>query len=98
MISTYSTRPLSPNAPAIIRELRASFDERMMDLAREASAMLPHEASAGPDRTTHVSYTYGPLLVTAVYNWTSGQFTQLIARDSAEEGLERPSFTLSLFL
>ncbi len=98
MLIRTTPQRLSANAPAIVQELRAAFDERMMDLAREAVDQLPSEPPEGTTSIAHVFFLHGALHVTAVYNRQTEEFTQLIARDVAEEGAERPSFTISLFL
>ncbi|HEY0976011.1 MAG TPA: hypothetical protein VGE21_00965 [Flavobacteriales bacterium] len=98
MLSRNTPQALSSQAPPILFELRKAFDERWTDLAREATGRLPSEPPEGHDSTTHVYFEHGGLLVTAVYNRVSEEFTQLIARAIEEEGADRPSFTISLFL
>jgi hypothetical protein len=97
MITNYLPLPESVNVPPIIRELRAGFDERMMDLYGQAMD-LAAKGSAGTSETVHVEYTQHGLHVTAVHHLPTGQFTQLIARGEHAGAVERPDFTISLFL
>lgn len=98
MITNPRSIPLPSTAPDLVCALRAVFDARMMDLWHQAAQQEPADPTEGVERTVHVHFTHGALHVTAVYNCMSEQFTQLIARDAAETGLERPTYTISLFL
>jgi hypothetical protein len=89
---------LPEQAPVIVHELRAAFDSRLIQLWNDVLRQPPTPPTEGLDRTVHVFFTHGSLEVTAVYNSVTEQFTQLIARHADEVGLERPSFTISLFL
>jgi len=101
MISTNTLRHIPTDAPSIIRELRNTFDERILDLhavARERSGTagrgLGHDSSA----MIHMDLPHGALQVTAIYDVVQDRFTQLVARMAEEAHHERPSFTISLFL
>ena len=98
MIGTTTPWKLPEGAPPIVHELRRAFDARMMQLWREAVIKEPAAPVDGLERTVHVHFLHGFLHVTAVFNCMSEQFTQLIARDAGEDGKERPTFTISLFL
>jgi hypothetical protein len=98
MLIRNTPQRLAANAPAIVHELRDAFDARILELTKEAIGQLPSEPPEGAQSTAHAFFLLGPLHVTAVYNRVSEEFTQLIARDVAEEGADRPSFTISLFL
>lgn len=52
----------------------------------------------GIERTSHVHYTHGTLHVVAVFSHVEDRFTRLIARDADERGVDRPSYTLNIFL
>lgn len=97
MIANYSPLLDDPNVPSIVRELRQDFDDRMMDLFKQATLLLEMEPPTASE-TVHVPYRSRGLHVIAVFHQPTGLFTQLIARSAQEEGLERPSYTISLFL
>jgi hypothetical protein len=98
MISNTAPNLLPASAPAVLHRLREVYDDRLMDLYRKATAMLVDEPPPYADRTVHVPFTHDGLQVIAVYHAGEQRFTQLIARDALEVDLERPSYTLSLFL
>lgn len=97
MIANYSPLLDDPNVPGIVRQLRQDFDARMMELYKEATLLLEKEPVSSSE-TVHVPYEAHGLHVVAVFHQPTGLFTQLIARSMMEQGLERPSYTISLFL
>ncbi|MGV3636470.1 MAG: hypothetical protein ACO1NQ_02360 [Flavobacteriales bacterium] len=52
----------------------------------------------GRERTSHVHFQHAHLHVVAVYSHAADRFTQLIARDLDELDLDRPTYTISVFL
>ncbi len=97
MIANYLPLNDDPNVPEIIRSLRRDFDERIMDLYKQA-VMLIRDEPASASETVHVHFVAQGLHVAAVFHEPAGVFTQLIARSAEEHGIERPSYTISLFL
>jgi hypothetical protein len=101
MISTNTPRSLPTDAPAIIRELRDAFDQRLTNLHAVAQEKAPTaRPGQGHDGTAmyHIDFPLGVLQVTAIYDSAQDRFTQLVARMAEEAHHERPSFTISLFL
>lgn len=90
-------QPLHQHAPDIVRALRRTFDERLMDLHRAALDEAAR-GSEGVSTSCHIDFPAGALMVTAVYDTEQDRFTQLIARAADEARHQRPSFTISLFL
>ncbi len=97
MIANYLPLNADTKVPDIIIRLRKAFDEKMMDLYKDATALLANEPK-GVSETVHVPFVACDLHVIAVFHEPTNHFTQLIARAENEHGLERPSFTISLFL
>lgn len=97
MLANYQPLNDDPHVPKIVRVLRQDFDDRMMDLYKKAMVLVGDEPITASE-TVHVPYESHGLHVIAVYHEPSGHFTQLIARSSQEQGVERPSYTISLFL
>lgn len=98
MITGTNFRTLPSTAPSLLFELREAFDSRLMELHNDVLATMAQHPPQHADHTVHVFFEYGTLLITAVYHCGEERFTQLIARDTSEVHLERPSYTLSLFL
>lgn len=98
MISQYIPSTLPGTAPPIIHELRHAFEERMPAFGERLHGEGIVYTADGIERTSHVHFTYGTLHVVAVFSHVADRFTQLIARDVDEFGLDRPSYTLSIFL
>ncbi len=97
MIANYMPLHADPHVPRIVQRLRKDFDDRLMELYKEAIERAKNEPVSAAE-TVHVPYAVDGLHVTAVFHEPTGHFTQLIARSQREEGEERPSFTISLFL
>jgi hypothetical protein len=97
MIANYLPLAIDTHVPDIIVQLRKAFDDRLMDLYKQAMELLAVEPK-GVSETIHVPFTACGLHVIAVFHEPTDHFTQLIARAENEHGLERPSFTISLFL
>ncbi len=97
MLANYLPLINDPEAPEIVLQLRRDLDERLMDLHAKALELLAREPDTAAE-TVHVPYESFGLHVIAVFHQPSDQFTQLIARSAKEQGVERPSFTISLFL
>lgn len=101
MNSTNTLRHIPADAPAIIRELRNAFDERMLEfnaVALEKAANSRLHQGHDNSEMIHIDLPHGPLQLTAIYHAAEDRFTQLIARMADEAHHERPSFTISLFL
>lgn len=97
MLANYQPLNEDPHVPKIVRILREDFDDRMMDLYKKA-VLLVRDGPQNASETVHVPYVSHGLHVIAVFHEPTGHFTQLIARSGREQDLERPSFTISLFL
>ncbi len=98
MISQYTPSALPDTAPPIIHELRHAFEERMTAFWERLRGEGVAYTADGIERTSHVHFTYGTLHVVAVFSHVADRFTQLIARDADEPGLDRPSYIISIFL
>lgn len=98
MLTNTAHRELAGTAPPFLRLLRDAFDVRIMELYRYAVEQRASEPPTGVEETVHVHFMEAGLQVTAVYNFAQERFTQLIARDPEEVHIDRPSFTISLFL
>jgi hypothetical protein len=97
MIANYLPLNNDPHVPEIVKDLRQDLDERLMDLYKRAVELLKQEPVSASE-TVHVPYQAAGLHVTAVYHVPTGHFTQIIARPVADVHLERPEYTISLFL
>ncbi len=97
MIANYLPLNDDPSVPEIVRLLRQDFDDRLMELYKQAIDLIKDEPDSASD-TVHVPFDSRGLHVVAVFHEPMGVFTQLIARSAEEQGIERPSFTISHFL
>jgi hypothetical protein len=97
MISNYLPLPDMDKAPAIVRELREAFDERLELLHAEAQHLLAGMENM-PTRMVHVPFAFQDYEAEAMYDLTQDLFTQVVVRPLAELENARPSFTVSLFL
>lgn len=97
MIANYLPAPDLEHAPAIIRQLRAAFDQRLEHLHAEAQRQQ-ERSRQGATKMLHVRFELDGLDVEAMYDMEQDLFTQLVARPSFARGQERPPWTVSLFL
>ena len=97
MISNYLPTPNLENAPAIIRQLRAVFDDRLDHLHEEAMRIAQREQDS-PTKMVHVPFAFVDYEVEAMYDREQDLFTQLVARPLADRENARPSYTISVFL
>lgn len=97
MIANYAPLLNDTEVPQVVKELREDLDDRLMSLYKDAILLLEKEPPSASE-TVHVPYSFKGLHVVAVYHQPTSLFTQLIARSAVEEGIERPSFTISVFL
>ncbi len=97
MMANYLPTPDMENAPPIIRQLRAVFDDRLEHLHAEAMRIAQREKDS-PTKMVHVPFAFADYDVEAMYDREQDLFTQLVARPLADRENARPSFTISLFL
>ena len=97
MIANYMPMPNFDQAPEIIRQLRAQFDDRLESLNEHAMRLIQENQ---PEQTimVHVPFTFAGYEVEAMYDREMDLFTQLVARPLADRENARPSYTISLFL
>lgn len=96
-MSTLTRQLLSLQAPHIIRELREAFEENETELRYRAQEMRKLTTGHSPAQLK-VPFLFDHFQVYAVYNVHDGSFGKLVITAMGEEDVERPSFSITVFL
>lgn len=96
-LSTLTRQLLSLQAPHIVRELREAFEENETELRFRAQEMRKLTTGHSPAQLK-VPFLFDHFQVYAVYNVHDGSFGKLVITAMGEEDVDRPSFSITVFL
>ena len=97
MLANYLPLPDTAQAPPIVKDLRAAFDEHLEKL-HAAATRLMEGALDVHQKVVHVPFLFKGYTVEVMYDREQDLFTQIVARPRMDTDNGRPAFTISIFL